>query len=199
MEQTMFSSLAWSVKKKTTHRQAFMAEMESMIAWERFIRMVEPIYPDTGAGPQPHPLERMLRIHFMQIWFNLSDSQAEDCLYDIESMRRFAGIDLESDAIPDEATILCFRHLLQEHHLSEQIFAEVRSILEQRTALGDQAHSSQEHRVVALERIIRTRINGLIIRRATPKDASTIRQFLVELATYHECLGDATITEDVIG
>jgi IS5 family transposase len=68
----------------------------------------------------------MLRIHFMQIWFNLSDPQAEDSLYDIESMRRFAGIELESDAIPDESTILRFRHLLEQHHLAEQIFAEVR-------------------------------------------------------------------------
>jgi len=77
----------------------------------------------------------MLRVHFMQIWFNLSDPQAEDSLYDIESMRRFAGIELDADAIPDESTILRFRHLLEEHHLAEQIFAEVRSLLEQRNLL----------------------------------------------------------------
>jgi len=135
MKQTTFSSLAWNGKKKTTRREAFLAEMEPVIPWQRFIKLIEPVYPKAGAGGQPHPLERMLRIHFMQIWFNLSDPQAEDSLYDIESMRRFAGIELEADAIPDESTILRFRHLLEEHHLSEEIFSEVRSILERRNLL----------------------------------------------------------------
>ena len=135
MKQTTFSSLAWNGKKKTTRREAFLAEIEPVIPWKRFIELIEPVYPKAGAGRQPHPLERMLRIHFMQIWFNLSDPQAEDSLYDIESMRRFAGIELESDAIPDESTILRFRHLLEEHHLSERLFSEVRSILEGRNLL----------------------------------------------------------------
>ena len=135
MKQTTFSSLAWNRKKKTTRREAFLAEMEQVIPWQKFMQLIEPVYPKAGAGRQPHPLERMLRVHFMQIWFNLSDPQAEDSLYDIESMRRFAGIELDADAIPDESTILRFRHLLEEHHLAEQIFAEVRSLLEQRNLL----------------------------------------------------------------
>jgi len=135
MKQTTFSSLAWNHKKKTTRREAFLAEMEQVIPWQKFIQLIEPVYPKAGAGRQPHPLERMLRVHFMQIWFNLSDPQAEDSLYDIESMRRFAGIELDADAIPDESTILRFRHLLEEHHLAEQIFAEVRSLLKQRNLL----------------------------------------------------------------
>jgi len=77
----------------------------------------------------------MLRIHLMQHGFNLSDPQAEDSLYDIESMRRFAGIELAEDAIPDESTILPFRHLLEEHRLSEAIFAEVRGLLDERQLL----------------------------------------------------------------
>ena len=135
MKQTTFSSLAWNGKKKTTRREAFLAEMDQVIPWQKFMQRIEPVYPKAGAGRQPHPLERMLRIHFMQIWFNLSDPQAEDSLYDIESMRRFAGIELESDAIPDESTILRFRHLLEQHHLAEEIFAEVRKLLEQRNLL----------------------------------------------------------------
>ena len=135
MKQTTFSSLAWNGKKKTTRREAFLAEMNQVIPWQKVIRRIEPVYPKAGAGRQPHPLERMLRIHFMQIWFNLSDPQAEDSLYDIESMRRFAGIELESDAIPDESTILRFRHLLEESHLAEEIFVEVRKLLEQRNLL----------------------------------------------------------------
>jgi len=135
MKQTTFSSLAWNRKKKTTRREAFLAEMEQVIPWQKFMQLIEPVYPKAGAGRQPHPLERMLRVHFMQIWFNLSDPQAEDSLDDFESMRRFAGIELDADAIPDESTILRFRHLLEEHHLAEQIFAEVRSLLEQRNLL----------------------------------------------------------------
>src|SRR5690606_28329745 len=78
---------------------------------------------------------RMLRIYFMQNWFNLSDPAAEDALYDSESMRRFAGIELADDAIPDESTILRFRHLLERHKLTEQIFAEVRTLLEEKRLL----------------------------------------------------------------
>jgi IS5 family transposase len=77
----------------------------------------------------------MLRIYFMQNWFNLSDPGAEDALYDSESMRRFAGIELAEDAIPDESTILRFRHLLERHGLTEQIFAEVRGLLEEKRLL----------------------------------------------------------------
>ena len=93
---------------------------------------MEPYYPKAGNGTQPMPLERMLRMYFMQQWFNLSDPAAEDALYDIESMRRFAGIELAEDAVPDETTILRFRHLLEEHHLTEAIFARVRTLLEER-------------------------------------------------------------------
>lgn len=81
------------------------------------------------------PLERMLRIYFMQQWFNLSDPQAEDALYDIEPMRRFAGIELAEDSIPDESTILQFRHLLERHQLTEKLFAEVCTLLEEKRLL----------------------------------------------------------------
>ena len=80
-------------------------------------------------------MERMLRIYFMQQWFNLSDPAAEDSLYDSESMRRFAGIELMEDAVPDETTILRFRHLLEQHQLTERIFGLVRGLLEQKRLL----------------------------------------------------------------
>jgi transposase, IS5 family len=80
-------------------------------------------------------MQQMLRIYFMQNWFNLSDPQAEDSLYDIESMRRFAGIELHGHDIPDESTILRFRHLLEQHQLTERIFAEIRSLLEEKRLL----------------------------------------------------------------
>src|SRR5215813_5689769 len=135
MKQTTFASLAWNAKGKTTRRERFLAEMNAVIPWARLTALIEPYYPKAGDGRQPMPLERMLRIYFMQQWFNLSDPQAEDALYDMESMRRFAGIELAEDAIPDESTILRFRHLLEAHQLTQAIFAEVRTLLEERGLL----------------------------------------------------------------
>ena len=77
----------------------------------------------------------MLRIYFLQQWFNLSDPQAEDAIYDSESMRRFARVELGDDVVPDETTILRFRHLLEEHGLTEAIFEEMRELLEEKRLL----------------------------------------------------------------
>ena len=157
MKQITFASAAWSVKGKTTRREQFLAEMNAVIPWARLSALIEPHYPKTGNGRQPMPLERMLRVYFMQQWFNLSDPQAEDALYDIEPMRRFAGVELAEDAVPDETTILrpsstprvrprtkrrsatprCTRpgrartgiSALEEHRLTEAIFAEVASTM----------------------------------------------------------------------
>ena len=135
MKQTTFASLAWNGKGKITRRERFLAEMDAVIPWARLAALIEPHYPKAGNGTQPMPLERMLRIHFLQQWFNLSDPAAEDSLYDSESMRRFAGIELAEDTVPDETTILRFRHLLEQHRLTERIFAEVRGLLEQKRLL----------------------------------------------------------------
>jgi len=135
MKQTTFASMAWAAKGRTTRRERFLAEMNAVMPWARLRVLIEPHYPKAGSGRPPLPLERMLRIYFMQQWFNLSDPQAEDALYDIEPMRRFAGIELAEDIIPDETTILRFRHLLELHRLTEAIFTEVRSLLEKRGLL----------------------------------------------------------------
>lgn len=130
MKQTTFASMAWAAKGRTTRRERFLAEMDAVIPWMRLIALIEPHYPKAGDGRPPLPLVRMLRIYFMQQWFNLSDPGAEDALYDSESMRRFAGVELAEDTIPDETSILRFRHLLEKHNLTAAIFAEVRSLLE---------------------------------------------------------------------
>jgi IS5 family transposase len=135
MKQTTFASMAWAAKGRTTRRERFLAEMDAVMPWARLTGLVEPHYPKAGNGRPPLPVERMLRVYFMQQWFNLSDPQAEDALYDIEPMRRFAGIELAEDVIPDESTILRFRHLLEQHRLTEAIFAEVRALLESRGLL----------------------------------------------------------------
>jgi len=135
MKQTTFASLSWNGKGKVTRRERFLAEMDAVIPWSGLLSLIEPHYPKAGNGTQPMPMERMLRIYFMQNWFNLSDPAAEDALYDSESMRRFAGIELVEDAIPDESTILRFRHLLEQHKLTEAIFAQIRSLLEAKRLL----------------------------------------------------------------
>jgi IS5 family transposase len=136
MKQTTFASLAWNAKGRTTRRERFLAEMNAVVPWARLTALIEPDYPKGGAGGRPPmPLERMLRMYFMQQWFNLSDPQAEDALYDIEPMRRFAGIELAEDAIPDETTILNFRHLLERHRLTEQMFQAVNALLEDKKLL----------------------------------------------------------------
>ncbi|HTT01647.1 MAG TPA: IS5 family transposase [Steroidobacteraceae bacterium] len=135
MKQTTFASLAWHGKGKVTRREQFLGEMNAVIPWKHLNRLIEPHYPKAGNGTQPMPQERMLRIYFMQQWFNLSDPAMEDALYDSESMRRFAGIELSDDAIPDETTILRFRHLLEKHALTQAIFSQVRTLLEQKRLL----------------------------------------------------------------
>lgn len=135
MKQTTFASLAWKEKGKVTRRERFLGEMDAVIPWKHLNALIEPHYPKAGNGTQPMPQERMLRIYFMQQWFNLSDPAMEDALYDSESMRRFAGIELAEDAIPDETTILRFRHLLEKHYLTQAIFAQVRTLLEQKRLL----------------------------------------------------------------
>jgi IS5 family transposase len=128
-KQQTFASAAWSRKGKVTRRERFLAEMDAVMPWSRLIELIEPHYPDTGKGRPPHELERMLRIYFLQQWFNLSDPQAEDAIYDSESMRRFARVELGDDKIPDESTILRFRHLLERHRLTEAIFEAVKDLL----------------------------------------------------------------------
>ena len=125
-EQRSFASVAWSQKGKVTRRERFLGEMEAVIPWRRLIARIEPHYPKAGRGRRPHDLERMLRIYFLQQWFNLSDPQAEDAIYDSESMRRFAKVELAEDVVPDETTILRFRHLLETHRLTEVIFEAVK-------------------------------------------------------------------------
>jgi IS5 family transposase len=135
MKQTTFESLAWANKKKFTRRERFLTEMDAVIPWTRLVLLIAPHYPQAGNGTQPMPLERMLRIYFMQQWFNLSDPGAEEALYDSNSMRGFAGIELADEDVPDESTILRFRHLLEKHKLTEAIFAEVRTLLDERRLL----------------------------------------------------------------
>ena len=113
-EQRTFAGIAWSQKGKVTRRERFLAEMDAAIPWAQLLALIEPYYPKVGSkgGRRPFPLAVMLRVYCLQQWYNLSDPGAEEALYDIHSMRAFCGLELGRDAIPDETTILNFRHLL---------------------------------------------------------------------------------------
>ena len=130
--QRTFASGAWNGKGKVTRRERFLAERDAVIRWSRLLALIEPHYPKAGQGRQPLGLEKMLRTYFPQQWFNLSDPQAEDAIYDSESMRRFARVELGEEAVPDETTILRFRHLLEQHGLTQAIFNSITGLLEER-------------------------------------------------------------------
>ncbi|RJE82000.1 IS5 family transposase [Paracoccus onubensis] len=133
-KQPAFPSLRAAMKKKRTRREQFLAEMDAVVPWDRLLALIEPHYPKAGpkGGRPPMPLETMLRVYFLQNWYALSDPMAEETLYDSEAMRGFAGIELGDDRIPDETTILNFRHLLERHGLTEAIFADVNAHLADR-------------------------------------------------------------------
>jgi transposase, IS5 family len=133
--QRTFASMAWQTKGKVTRRERFLAEMDAVIPWTRLLGLIAPHYPKAGNGRPPLGMEKMLRIYFLQQWFNLSDPQAEDAIYDSESMRRFARVELGDEVVPDESTILRFRHLLERHGLTQAIFDSITGLLEERRLL----------------------------------------------------------------
>ena len=135
MQRASFASLAYENKKKKTRREKFLEEMNQAIPWAELLQVVRDHYPKAGNGRHPMLLERMLRIYFMQQWYGLSDPGMEDALYDSEAMRRFADIDLEVDAVPDETTILHFRHLLEKHNLTKKIFEKTQRYLTEKGLL----------------------------------------------------------------
>jgi IS5 family transposase len=116
---------------KTTRRALFLSDMDRIIPWAELAAAIEPVYPKVSAqgGRPPIPLERMLRVYFLQLWFNLSDPAVEEELYDSVAMRSFAGIDLGSEGAPDETTICKFRHLLERNKLGKTLLKAVNEYL----------------------------------------------------------------------
>ena len=116
-------------KKRKTRREIFLERIDSLVPWDRLEGRIRPFYPKAGRGRRPYELSAMLRIHCVQLFYNLSDPGMEDMLYEVESVRRFVGLRL-SGPLPDETTILNFRHLLEEHELGRSLFEEVNRHLE---------------------------------------------------------------------
>ncbi len=130
MRQTTLSDAGFDKYRKKTRKERFLDDMEKIIPWAELAEAIEPFYPKPkGAGRRPIGVERMLRIHFLQHWFNLSDPAAEEVLYDSRAMRRFVGIDLGREPAPDETTVCKFRHRMERHNLGDRLFGLVNEYL----------------------------------------------------------------------
>ncbi len=133
MSQKSFSDLAYDTKKKVTRKERFLNEMNSIIPWDLLLSSINAVRVGSSLGRKLTSNEVLLRCYFMQQWYGLSDPAMEDSLYDIESMRRFAGVTLEN--IPDESSIQRFRQLLEEHQLTEQLFMQTSQYLSEQGML----------------------------------------------------------------
>jgi len=131
MKQMSLGESGFERKTKRTRKREFLDEMNLVVPWAELVSLIAPYAPAPGAkgGRPPFAVETMLRIHFVQQWFNLSDPAMEEALYDTPMFREFVGLDAGEDNLPDESTILRFRHLLEAHNLSLQILATVNATL----------------------------------------------------------------------
>jgi IS5 family transposase len=131
-QRTLAMANGFEKYTKKTRRALFLEEMEQVVPWQKLCALIEPHYPKPGNGRPPVGLERMLRIYFLQQWFNLSDPAVEDALYESPVMRGFVGIDLGHEPVPDETTVCKFRHLLEEQELGGEMLETVNLHLESR-------------------------------------------------------------------
>ncbi len=129
MDQPTFADLEYQGKKRKTGRELFLERMNGLIPWQKLEERIRPVYAKRGQGRRPYPLPVMLRIHCVQLFYNLSDPGMEDLLYEAESVRRYVGLNL-TEALPDETTILNFRHLLERHELGQGLLEEINAHLE---------------------------------------------------------------------
>ena len=129
MDQPTFADLEYQGKKRKTRREVFLERMDGLIPWQKLEERIRPVYAKRGQGRRPYPLPVMLRIHCVQLFYNLSDPGMEDLLYEAESVRRFVGLNL-TEALPDETTILNFRHLLERYELGQGLLEEINAHLE---------------------------------------------------------------------
>src|SRR5450755_3499810 len=133
--QPSFAHAEFAAKKKVTRREKFLARMEEVIPWTQLLAVIEPFYPQGKRGRPPIGLERMLRVYFLQQWYALADEALEDALYDSHALQSFARIDLAAEGVPDAATLLNFRHLLETHDLCKGLFTAINADLAARGLL----------------------------------------------------------------
>ena len=132
MKQKSFAISGFELVTKRTRKREFLDEMNLVVPWAELVRLIEPYAPQAKTGRPPFAVQTMLRIHFLQQWFGLSDPAMEEALHDVPLYCEFAQLDTGMGRLPDESTILRFRHLLEEHDLSLQIMAAINATLAQK-------------------------------------------------------------------
>jgi len=129
MKQISLAATGFEIVTKRTRKREFLDEMNQVVPWADLIALIEPHAPAGKTGRPPFAVATMLRIHFMQQWFGLSDPAMEEALHDVPLYREFAGLDAGVTRMPDESTILRFRHLLEANDLSIQLLAAINATL----------------------------------------------------------------------
>ena len=134
VEQPSFTDVEYGNRRRVSRREQFLETMNATIPWAVWVGLIEPHYYSAGPGKRGRkakPVETMLRMYLLQVWFSLSDEGVEDAIYDSYAMRRFMGLDFTCEQVPDATTLLHFRHLLEKHQLGEKLFASQNEIFEQ--------------------------------------------------------------------
>jgi IS5 family transposase len=124
-EQPSFTDIEYSNRRRVSRREQFLETMNATIPWAAWVGLIEPHYYSERPGKKGRkakPIETMLRMYLLQVWFSLSDEGVEEAIYDSYAMRRFMGLDFAVEQVPDATTLLHFRHLLEEHELGERLF-----------------------------------------------------------------------------
>jgi IS5 family transposase len=129
-EQPSFTDVEYGNRRRVSRREQFLDTMDTMIPWAAWVGLIEPFYYSGTKGRKPKPIETMLRMYLLQVWFSLSDEGVEESIYDSYAMRGFMGLDFAVEQVPDATTLLHFRHLLEEHRLGEKLFEEQNQIFE---------------------------------------------------------------------
>lgn len=129
MRQITLATTGFELVTKRTRKREFLDEMNLVVPWNELVGVIKPHAPTGKTGRPPFAIETMLRIHFMQQWFGLSDPAMEEALHDVPLYREFARLDAGATRLPDESTILRFRHLLESNNLSIQLFGAINAIL----------------------------------------------------------------------
>lgn len=125
-EQPSFTDIEYGNRRRVSRREKFLDTMDQTVPWQAWVGVIEPhYYQDRGGkrGRKPVPLETMLRMYLLQVWFSLSDEGVEEAIYDSYAMRRFMGLDFAIEQVPDATTLLHFRHLLTKHDLGAKLLA----------------------------------------------------------------------------
>ena len=128
--QPSFTDVEYSRRRRVTKRQEFLTRMDQVIPWDEWVVLVEPHYFNSKRGRKPVPIETMLRMYLLQVWFNLSDEAVEDAVNDSYAMRQFMHLDFTTRQVPDATTLLHFRHLLEKHQLGKAMFDAINRVFE---------------------------------------------------------------------